>query len=1034
MRIIELPKDSSTYRKAVIFAALAGLMATLLLVMLPNPAVRAKPSKGGVSGPVITNREMARFRPLVSVASGGIDAGSDGVHGMMQKEMPTVTIEVITDSVAETMGPMRFRLNASPAAGADVYVTLEAEQPERAAWLPNDYREAFSVKIPAGIPTLEFVVPVLNYFNREGDGSITLSIVADDDEYLVGVPMTAEVSITDDDVPITVAYSDAGDIRVSEGDGAVTVQLKISVDGTTKPGTYDVDGVISEGIPFLIETFPGTAVPPDDYTNAFHIVQLPVGSFAEQTSGERVAEVSLEWEIHDDALDEGEDEHLYVVTPSSAVSWLTLPDEPKRIVIEDNDVAEILLLIDALEIDEGESVEIWVLLRGDTRFADTQVLQVEFGGIAEEGHDYEVDSDVLTIEARARLSTEVLILRALEDSVVETPEAIEVKVMRDGEVAANGASISITDRAVSTLVLASVDGSAVTLTYDENLDENSTPDATAFEVKVDNVEISVTNVAVAGLTVTLDVDPAVEAGHAVIVSYEVPASMPLLSTDAEPVTAIEGVEAKNNTENRPPRILTTDATLEFSSDVPVGTSIVTLQVVDADASQVLSLTLEGDDEDNFDVTTDGEWANISVKRAIDREATRSYEIVLKVDDGNGGTASAEITVTFLRLGQPGEVAMIPDRPKQSLPVAANLTDDDGIAGAVDWEWAVSDAANGTFVSVQMSTSNVYVPTAGDVGMFVKATALYEDTEGNGRRAETVSTEPVGTDVPDDMTTDGRIVVDGGPESGYIDPGYVTFSINGAGVCSDVHRVFDHDWWGVEVVEGRNYVIEMRGADTGDGTLLETRLWGMANTNGERRTDAPYGDVYDAYSDLGSGSGRNSRMLFTAVETGLVYVDVSSNNSMTVDTSACPINWTYPDRQTGSYEVEVTSVPGVLQGQADATPITAGSSVTGVFNRFERRWFVVSLASGVEYRIVNQGGSEHSSKLNFPVIYGVYDRYGATLPDSSDGRNGYGDAIVTVRPEVTGDYYIQIGDGTQGGVWVNGGPSGAFELAINQTGQ
>ena len=102
-------------------------------------------------------------------------------------------------------------------------------------------------------------------------------------------------------------------------------------------------------------------------------------------------------------------------------------------------------------------------------------------------------------------------------------------------------------------------------------------------------------------------------------------------------------------------------------------------------------------------------------------------------------------------------------------------------------------------------------------------------------------------------------------------------------CTDIRRVFDHDWWGIEVVaEGRSYVIEMRGADTDDGTLLETRLWGMANTEGEDKTDEAYLDVYDAYGDIGSGSGRNSRMVFTAVETGLVYIDVSSNNSMDVD--------------------------------------------------------------------------------------------------------------------------------------------------------
>ena len=219
----------------------------------------------------------------------------------------------------------------------------------------------------------------------------------------------------------------------------------------------------------------------------------------------------------------------------------------------------------------------------------------------------------------------------------------------------------------------------------------------------------------------------------------------------------------------------------------------------------------------------------------------------------------------------------------------------------------------------------------------------------------------------------------GPVTGYIDPGYATFSMNGAGVCSGVDRVFDHDLWGVEVVEGRNYLIEMLGADTGDGTLLETRLWGMANTNGEDKTAELYGDVYDAYGDIGSGQGRNSRMVFTAVETGLVYIDVSSNNSMNVDLAACPITWWYPERQTGSYELEVASVHGVLEGQSGAASIAVGSMFDGILDEFAREWFVVSLVAGREYEIVLEGGSNPPSKLQFPVIYGVYDPNGSTLP-------------------------------------------------------
>ena len=226
---------------------------------------------------------------------------------------------------------------------------------------------------------------------------------------------------------------------------------------------------------------------------------------------------------------------------------------------------------------------------------------------------------------------------------------------------------------------------------------------------------------------------------------------------------------------------------------------------------------------------------------------------------------------------------------------------------------------------------------------------------------------------------------------------------------------------------------MRGADTDDGTLIETRFWGMANTNGENTTDEENLDFYDAYGDIGRGTGRNSGMVFNAVETGLVFLDVSSNNSMTVDFDSCSTSWPYPDRQVRSYEVEVTSVTGNLPGQMDPTPETVRNSVNGVFDPFERRWFVVSLLSAEEYEIVHRHCSDAFSGLNFPVIYDVYDREGNALPGTSVGVNGWGDAALTIRPDTTGDCYIQIGDGTQGGVWVNGGPRGAFRFEINRVG-
>ena len=1035
-------------RISLLAAAAVGLLATFIVLFLPEPTVSARQSKTATSGQVLTDRESrvsdfsaVEHEPQPNVVEGSsirsraVDPNdhSDGIDAMMADELPTVTIEAITDSVFESMGPMRFRLSAEPAAGADVYVTLEAEQPEDAAWLPPAYQEQFTVKIPAGESTLEFGIPVRDLFNLEGDGTVTLSLVADEDEYHVGDPVSASVSVTDDEEPITVTYSDADDIRVSEGDGTVAVGLIISVDDDARPGTYEMEDGTAEGFPFLIETAPGSAFPLDDFGYSYHAIHLPIGSFVKQSSGEYVAYTSVEWEIVDDDLDEGDEEDFFVYTPISVIPWLNLPSEAKRIVIDDNDVAQIRLMSDALEVDEGESVQVWAQLEGDVVLARPETLSVEFAGVAQKDQDYEADSEVLNIAAGSPISTDVVNIRTLRDDVSEATETVEVKMMSEDDVVVDEIELSIMDRSVPELTSAGVDGSTLMLDLSEDLDETSEPDASAFDVTVDGVDRTVTDVSVSGSTVTLTIDPAVEAGQTVMLDYTVPGSMQLQSADGVAVQSIADYAVTNDTANNPPSFLLSDASIELLEDKPVGTDVVALEASDDDESQILVYTLDGDDTDTFELVVDGNSVSIRLKRPLDRSVKRIHNLVVRVNDGNRGTATAEVVITVIGDDQLGEVVIVPDRPLEGLRASAYLNDADGVVGEVNWHWSIADSADGSSAALPGATSNTYLPTETDVGKYLKVTARYDDGHGSGKSAEGVSADPVGSNLPDDATTDGRVIVDGGPVSGYIDLGYVTFASNGAGECEFGQRVFDHDWWGVEVVEGRNYLIEMRGADTGDGTLVETRFWGMANTHGESKTDRSYGDVYDAYGDIGSGQGRNSRMVFTAVETGLVYIDVSSNNAMDVNPGACPIRWWYPGRQTGSYELEVTSVAGVLDGQGGATPVALGSPIDGIIDSYERTWFVASLTSGKEYEIVLEGGSNPPSKLQFAVVYGVYNANGVTLPDSSHGRHGYGDARVTIRPNATGNYYIQVGDGTQLGVWVNGGPRGAFRFQIDEVG-
>ena len=84
-------------------------------------------------------------------------------------------------------------------------------------------------------------------------------------------------------------------------------------------------------------------------------------------------------------------------------------------------------------------------------------------------------------------------------------------------------SVADVDEVVPVLSSASVDGDALTLTFGEALDGNSSPAASAFSVAVGGTARGVSDVSIGGSTVTLTLASAVVAGETATVSYTVPA-------------------------------------------------------------------------------------------------------------------------------------------------------------------------------------------------------------------------------------------------------------------------------------------------------------------------------------------------------------------------------------------------------------------------------------------------------------------------------------------------------------------------------
>ena len=118
------------------------------------------------------------------------------------------------------------------------------------------------------------------------------------------------------------------------------------------------------------------------------------------------------------------------------------------------------------------------------------------------------------------------------------------------------------------------------------------------------------------------------------------------------------------------------------------------------------------------------------------------------------------------------------------------------------------------------------------------------------------------DLPNDNSTPGRVAV-GGSATGAI-------GTDG-----------DQDRFAVELVAGRTYQFDLTGSPGGGGTLPDTFFRAIYNSEGQYQADS-YNDDFDG--------GRDSRVTFTATESGTYYARVSGDRD-----------------EVGSYTLSVTDV-------------------------------------------------------------------------------------------------------------------------------
>ena len=117
---------------------------------------------------------------------------------------------------------------------------------------------------------------------------------------------------------------------------------------------------------------------------------------------------------------------------------------------------------------------------------------------------------------------------------------------------------------------------------------------------------------------------------------------------------------------------------------------------------------------------------------------------------------------------------------------------------------------------------------------------------------------------------------------------------GGSATGTIETAHDQDWFAVELVAGRTYQFDLGGSPSEGGTLRDTYLRAIYDSEGRYQSDS-YNDDF--------GGSRDSRVTFTPTESGTYYVRASGDRD-----------------ETGSYTLSVRDVtPGSVEDPPPADP-------------------------------------------------------------------------------------------------------------------
>ena len=152
----------------------------------------------------------------------------------------------------------------------------------------------------------------------------------------------------------------------------------------------------------------------------------------------------------------------------------------------------------------------------------------------------------------------------------------------------------------------------------------------------------------------------------------------------------------------------------------------------------------------FGMVQDGDYAQVFTKVSLDYEDVSQYDLEVRVTDSKdnyGNTSDSlfpysliEVKVFVVNVDEPGKVELSTEAPYVGDTIDAEIDDQDGWTRSRFWRWHRS--ADGEVWRDVRTSSNLpseYAVRESDIGYVLRATVSYEDPQGPGKYAESVST-------------------------------------------------------------------------------------------------------------------------------------------------------------------------------------------------------------------------------------------------------------------------------------------------------